>query len=435
MTAAGIFSSRSERIALAILLAAALTLRLGWGLSRPAHVTDPQTLGDQGGYIELARNLLAGRGMNLYDPRFGQTVYAMRLPGYPLLLAALGANVQAVRIAQALLDTSTVLAIFLLSRRVVHHALDATEGGAHSTRHIPLVASALVAFNPFLIYFSALLLTETLFTAMLAWSLLLLTRRRSMIAGIAMLAVSIHVRPSAVGMPALLGAVAAWGFLNNVRLRRALAGAMVGALFSVLVLFPWAWRNHHVLGRWVWSSSNDGITLFDGFHPTATGASDQSFTKQMPHLSTMTELQRNDYLADAARKNISDNPARAVRLTGRKIARTWSPIPLSAEYSSRLYLAVGLFFSAPFDVLVVLGLWRGGLSGRRVVLLILPAAYFTAVHALSVGSLRYRVPAEPPLAIVAAAGAASLLSRAKKKPGERHQGLGMESNFERPSSG
>jgi hypothetical protein len=45
-----------------------------------------------------------------------------------------------------------------------------------------------------------------------------------------------------------------------------------------------------------------------------------------------------------------------------------------------------------------------------VIFLLLPALYFTAVHALSVGSLRYRVPAEPPLAVLAAAGAARVIS-------------------------
>ena len=42
-----------------------------------------------------------------------------------------------------------------------------------------LVAAMFVAFNPFLVYFSALILTETLFTTMLAWGMLLITSARS----------------------------------------------------------------------------------------------------------------------------------------------------------------------------------------------------------------------------------------------------------------
>jgi hypothetical protein len=40
------------------------------------------------------------------------------------------------------------------------------------------------------------------------------------------------------------------------------------------------------------------------------------------------------------------------------------------------------------------------------VFLLIPAIYFTAVHMLSVGSLRYRIPAEPPMAVIAASVAA-----------------------------
>jgi hypothetical protein len=49
-----------------------------------------------------------------------------------------------------------------------------------------------------------------------------------------------------------------------------------------------------------------------------------------------------------------------------------------------------------------------------VLLLALPAVYFTLVHAVSVGSLRYRVPVEPQLAILAAAGAAVVFGRSKR---------------------
>jgi uncharacterized membrane protein len=93
-----------------------------------------------------------------------------------------------------------------------------------------------------------------------------------------------------------------------------------------------------------------------------------------------------------------------------KVGRTWSPIPLSADYSGLKYTLVGLLYSLPFDLLVIAGLLvnvrNGGLPKAAKVLLVTPAIYFTLVHALSVGSLRYRIPAEPPMAILAAGGAA-----------------------------
>jgi len=102
---------------LIVLLAVALALRLGWALSRPVNEATIRALPDQREYLELGRNLLAGRGLVMHDERLDTDVHAFRTPGYPLWIAACGGSVRAVRAVQALLDTSTVLAVFILARR------------------------------------------------------------------------------------------------------------------------------------------------------------------------------------------------------------------------------------------------------------------------------------------------------------------------------
>jgi hypothetical protein len=138
----------------------AFALRAAWGLAQPTDTAAIDRLPDQREYLELARSLLDGQGLKFYDPRFGDEVYACRTPAYPAFVAACGANVRLVRLAQAFLDASTVLAVYLLTRRWL------PPRGA-------LIAGAIAAFNPFLIYFTGLLLTETLFTALLVWGMAL----------------------------------------------------------------------------------------------------------------------------------------------------------------------------------------------------------------------------------------------------------------------
>jgi hypothetical protein len=48
------------------------------------------------------------------------------------------------------------------------------------------------------------------------------------------------------------------------------------------------------------------------------------------------------------------------------------------------------------------GLCLGRLPRAVKVFLLVPAIYLTLVHAFSVGSLRYRMPADVPLAVLAA---------------------------------
>jgi hypothetical protein len=94
-----------------------------------------------------------------------------------------------------------------------------------------------------------------------------------------------------------------------------------------------------------------------------------------------------------------------------KVARTWSPVPLSAEFGRPLYRWVAGLYALPFDILVILGLWYGRIPRSAKVFLLIPAIYFTLVHAMSVGSLRYRLPAEPPMAVIAIASGSSLVAR------------------------
>lgn len=410
---------------IAVILLLALGLRMGWCLTRPVNDAGIDILPDQRDYLSLAQNLLHGRGLQFYDPRFSQTVWAFRTPGYPLFLAACGASVRAARGVQALVDTSTVGAVFLLAGLVT---------GQRHRRRVGLVAAALVAVNPFLIYFAGLILSETLFTAILAWGMVLLIRRRgggdggggkstAWACGAGLLALSVLVRPSAVALPIVLAILAA--FINAAGQRRSASGrsvfraavrdALTAALLVVVVLLPWGYRNYRALGRWVWLDTNGGFTLYDGFNPTATGASDQRFVEQLAELKGMTEVDRSKYLSHKAIEYARRHPGRVLQLALVKLARTWSPVPLSNEYGRPSYRLIALTYSLPLDVWVVLGLYWGALPRTAKVFLILPAIYFSIVHAFTVGSLRYRVPAEPPMAIVAA----GLLAAAGKPRADR----------------
>jgi hypothetical protein len=57
------------------------------------------------------------------------------------------------------------------------------------------------------------------------------------------------------------------------------------------------------------------------------------------------------------------------------------------------------------------GLWRYGGRGWPYVLCVLPAVYFTGLHVVFVGSIRYRQPAMLPLIVLAAGFIARWLER------------------------
>ncbi|HWB54943.1 MAG TPA: hypothetical protein VG722_12145 [Tepidisphaeraceae bacterium] len=381
----------TERKILAALFLVAMAIRLTWTVRQPSSMQALKALPDQVEYLSLGRNLLQHHELFFYDPRFEQVVYAYRTPGYPIFIALCGGSPVAVRVVQSVIDASDVLAVYLLAEWFVPSIY-------------ALLAATFIAFDPFLVFFGGLILSETLCTAMILWSLVLcmLVRRRYSYFGPVVAALSVLVRPSGLFLPMLIPLAA------GLKHKAARLGAVVGLASLIVFLGLWAWRNQAVLGDWIWTTTNAGITQYDGFNSGATGASDQRFVQKMPYLQQIGEVARNSYLHSLADAYMQTHPGRVFTLALAKLERTFSPIPLSEQFDRPMYLAIAVAYSVPTFLLALVALirWRGG--WRSKLLLLSVPIYFAFVHAFSIGSLRYRMPAEPFLAILAAAGFESL---------------------------
>jgi hypothetical protein len=173
---------------------------------------------------------------------------------------------------------------------------------------------------------------------------------------------------------------------------------------TYLALLPWAARNYQVTGHWVFTTLWSGPSLYDGLHPKATGESDMTFFDRENLLSTMSEFEVNQHYWDAGIEYAKSHPGRAVELGFVKLWRFWKPWPSAEEaggWGSKLMFAV---FSLALFAGALVGGW---LHRRNLVLLALtigPVLFFSALHAVFVGSVRYRLPAEYPMAVLAAAG-------------------------------
>ncbi len=375
-----------RRWLLAILLVA-LLVRVAWAAIQPRSAAAVDRLPDQREYLTLADGLLHHASLQLYDARFDQTVFAYRLPAYPTFVAACGVSVPVVRLAQVVIDTTTVLAAFVLARQ-----LSGVPAG--------LAAAAIIAVNPFYLYFSGLILTETLFAAALAWGTVAACRR-ALPGMIVCFAVATYLRPTGLVLAPVVVALAT--NRNGRRAYHRFAPLLVLGCLCIALL-PWVGRNVYRLAVPVWTTTNDGITLYDGFHDGATGGSDQRFVADLPGLRSMNEVARSRDLSRRAWQWAVGHPKQLVGLTLRKIARGWSPVPLSQDFGRPLYRWVGGGYAVPFDLLCLIGLASPRLSGGAKRLLVAPAVVLTLVQAVTVGSIRYRMPAEAELAVLAGVG-------------------------------
>ncbi len=402
---------------LILILLVAFASRLTAAVVVQQHVGDQLCLiaGDAQGYWDLARQVAAGDEFSLYDPP--RRIH--RMPGFPALLALsmllFGESSFAARCLVAVVGMLACWFVYLLGRRLCDELT-------------ALLACALTAIAPAMVGFSVLLLSETLFAATLTLSLWLSanwlvagdrrqgTGDRGQVSACCRLspvsclwafatgvgiAVATYVRPSWLLAGPVLAVLAVW--LAKDR-RRVLLEAAVMLLGLFGAMLPWAYRNHSICGHWVFTTLWSGPSLYDGLSPTATGESDMRFFDRDNLMASRLEYDVDQHYRSAAWQFAKQNPLRAVELARIKLGRYWQPWPNAPQFGG---LGPGLLvagFFVPVVALACVGGWRVRHQPWAWLLTAGPILYFAAIHAVFVGSLRYRLPAEYALCVLAAVG-------------------------------
>lgn len=393
---------------LAFVLRGATAMVLQWRLDRPPKRLD-LIEGDASGYLLLADRIADGESYEIYTP----PRRVLRMPGFPVLLAFVRLftdRLLYLRLALCVVGTVACALVYWLGRELV--GVD-----------VGLAAAGLGAASPIFIGFTPLILSETLFAATLVASLIPLSplfRRHmsakvsakgdvapavrgawlSAVAGVLM-GVACYVRPSW-----LLAAPMFAGLLVLVSVDKSRA-AMHGAVLVAAVLLslvPWGLRNRAVTGHFVLTTLWDGPSLYDGLNPKATGDSDMSFYDEENLMSKMSEYDVNRNYRDRAWQFVRDNPGRTFDLALIKFGRFWKPWPSAPQFDRWWAKAAVAAWFIPLVVLSLIGISRLGDNWPALLLCVSPIIYFTAIHLLFVSSLRYRLPAEYPLLVPAAAG-------------------------------
>lgn len=399
--------------------------------------------GDAEGYWMLADNLLHGE-YSIYEP----ARRVLRMPGFPLLLAACqwawGENVLAARCVLSTVGALGCGAVYWLGKELTASEFVATTAGIAAA-----VSPALVAFSP-------LLLSETAFATTLTIHLFVLAKlgrgdelttasprwMLSLCAGL-LGALATFMRPTwlPVTPVAALAFVASccWlkpGCSNNrgastdqileagQREQRRFSLLPSRGLEALTVLFglsiglsPWVIRNTVVTGHVVITTLWDGPSLYDGLHPGATGDSDMTFFERDQLLATMSEFDMNRTYRDRAWAFVREQPGRTMQLAWNKAVRFWSVVPNAAQFRSSVFRWGLALSTLPLFVLAVIGgageafQWfavpgtvRRSDRLRTLACTAGPILFLAAVHLLFVSSVRYRLPAETPLWILAAIG-------------------------------
>jgi hypothetical protein len=387
----------------------AFSVRAGFGTStvrkheplKPNQV-DTLQFDDEQWYWSTGQSYRAGDGM---VGEFGHR--AERMPLYPWVLSWFQpgeGGVSAARWFQYFFGALAACAVMALAWKLSTYGI---------------IAALVVAFDPTLVGSASLLLSETVAVTLLAglwwvaWPLRD-AKGNTLLRWLGTIALSIGVIYTKESTILLVGVLL--GYLAFARRdRTALIGTGATIVGIIVALLPWASRNQQVTGDWIWLTSRGGISLYDGVHPGATGASDLGNIKAASDVANLSEAEWNRHFKSEAWRHILDDPARILALSWTKLARTWSPVLNAADYQSWKIRLIFAGWYIPLYALVILGIYAHRARYGVLIGLLVPTLCVSVTHVFFVGSVRYRLVAIPTLAIIAAMGLQAVVSWRKSR--------------------
>lgn len=365
---------------IAILFTLALSVRL---VALALVPSPPLDASAQAAYLAGAQKLLGGEGFQ--DPSY--PVYAP--PLYGMFIAfwqtLLGGTLGPVKIVQVVVDSVTVVLIFLIMRELFN-------------LRTGFLAAMTFAIYPFAIYLAISIASEPLVTCLLAAFVLLTiyavkSQRLSYFAASGMvLGLATLTRGATQFVPFLFGLM----LLPYMRFgKRFLMSFMIFFASCVLAISPWTIRNYIILDDFIPVATAGGIVILQGSNErylTIPGKPEMNEKYPPPQGRKPSEVDR--YWRDAGiAEHLGHFQADLmgfITFNILKFFRLW----YATESGQNHHWTLGV--NLPLYLLALLGLALA-FKNRRMLVLI-PAfivAYFALLHWVSLPLFRYMMPVMP----------------------------------------
>jgi 4-amino-4-deoxy-L-arabinose transferase-like glycosyltransferase len=452
-------SSRSlERFVWPAVLVLGAAIRLGvfWALPDVFDFTGSGRVHGSDAYDAYARNLLA---TGVYGREPGVADAAIP-PLYSVVLAAAYAIAGRSALVVAVLHTACDLLSMVLLRRIAIALFGVAAIGT--------LAAAAMAVYPYLV-FQTLAVNDSALAILqlhlLVWLFVRMAAaetpgQRAWLGAAAGLLCGLAVLTRPVIWP-LLGMAAVWWALQ-MPVRRAVASAALAAAVSALVVGAWTWRNARVYGVPVLIATNGGSNFWQGNNPRSRAYLEAGYDVQWIPAGPLASIDHRDprsngaFLAESLRF-LRAHPAEIPGLAWTKLRAQWSldifprrnpsstpgaekgrdrvldagdpgGVALSglaaedavSQYSQPLFDRYGrlvhrLYWGTAL-ALACAGAAVSWRAWRRLSLIALVQLNLTAAYVVFHPSTRYRLPGDPLLLLLSAAGALALVTWRSSRP-------------------
>jgi hypothetical protein len=277
-----------------------------------------------------------------------------------------------------------------------------------------IICSIAMAIYPLFIFFSGLILTETLFLFLFSGMLMLVYSPKQPTSIFGLVSGLTHLtRPTILYF---LPVIWAWqAFHRKISIRN----IFLGVVAFFLVVNIWGIRNYSIYGEYFLSTASSGHVLLEGNNPwnTAGGPSGEfadsaAYKKSIPE--GFDELAIDKEKRKIALTYMREHPVNTIKLAFSKLRRLWMLTPNSPEYQEPIYLIISFLTTTPVFILAALSLYVLRSSFKQLSILYAFILYYSLLHMITIGSLRYRLPIDLVLIILASLTLNALANKVKQ---------------------
>lgn len=386
----------------------------------------PWSSGDSPEYLVLAKNILSHHVFSLDASGQSLLPTAKRPPLYPALIASLwwgeAPPTTTVMLLQAVLGAATVAIVYLMARD-------------YFSRKVAVLAAAGMALAPMSSHYTAVILTETLFTFFITCGFFLWGRKRGAWAGL-FFGLGVLTRPTMFPFFVLLPLLSLLPWWRSLWRTHVLIVIVALAVSSI-----WIVRNAVVFGRLIpVAASGWGTNLFVGTIETQFSGDDvwtailkdPALLAAKEEVTGLDETATDKFLMRRAIQRIKESPGRWLKLRAKQYPRLFidsgdywlgsSNTTFGAALRERRPLVILTKLAFVLGNLLVFALAAFGLYKERARfvqlshLILFPLFLLLAQLPMWIEA-RYSLPVMPAVVIFAAVGALRLASALGQRGG------------------
>ena len=329
------------------------------------------------------------------------------MPLQPIIYGILRGNLYLIKMLDICVSTASIYLVYLIGKEVF------------SNERIGKISMVICSIYPSFIWYTTKVLTEPIYLFLMLTCFFLMYKKKIFL-GCCVLVLIILQRPAIDILSPILVIFFSF-FVHNFSLRKTIKYSLIYLGIYILMMSPWWIHQYIKYGEFVRLNLGDGLVLYTG-NVLGNGKDNTErikryyepfIDKEFGHIEAWKD--KNQAMKKDSYLYIYNNFDEFLMLIPYKMSRFWSLFPYDSRFDKVKYVYVVSY--GTILLLFIAGVYLLFSSNKKRILFkkLVPVflffIYTVAVHSVTYSNIRYRLPLEPFMIIIASYAVVYCLDR------------------------